>query len=157
MRHLEGAELWIQQVVRSKRLTVVKINGKANPADLFTKYLNAGDITRNMSILGFELQDEWGNEVGKKKLNMELNDVYVSAIGVNKEEEILGKLPEHSHYLENENRVFYEDNNKKYKKEDDKDRAPHEGDEARVRCGDACKDSRKDILNEGKLKKDKVI
>ena len=76
---------------------------------------------------------------------------------MNKEEEILGKLLEHSHYLENENRVFYEDNNKKYKKEDDKDRAPHEGDEARVRCEDACKDSRKDILNEGKLSKDKVI
>ena len=113
------------------------------------------------------------------------------ALSMNKEEEILKKLQEHSHYLENKNsytdrpqarrgekmylddlmveynnkkykkeheeRVFYEDNNKKYKKEDDKDRAPHEGDEARVCRERACKDSRKDILNEGKLSKDKVI
>ena len=53
MRHLEGAELWIQQVLRSGKATMKKINGKLNPADLFTKYLPESDIIRHMSALGF--------------------------------------------------------------------------------------------------------
>ena len=67
MRHLEAADLWIQQVVRSKKASICKINGKENTADLFTKYLSRDEIVRNMSKLGFRMFNERGEEMGIKK------------------------------------------------------------------------------------------
>ena len=63
MRHLEGAELWIQHLVRSKRMTIQKINGLVNPADLFTKYLSADRINFLMFLLGYTLIDRHGIEL----------------------------------------------------------------------------------------------
>ena len=37
MRHLEGAELWIQQVFRNKRVSLSWVHGLLNPADLYTE------------------------------------------------------------------------------------------------------------------------
>ena len=37
MRHLEGSELWFQCIFRAGRAKLEKINGKVNPADLYTK------------------------------------------------------------------------------------------------------------------------
>jgi len=72
MRHLEGAEIWIQQVLRSGAASVVKINGKENPADLFTKYLTRNEIIRHMSVLGFELKDAEDDSLGCKDLALSL-------------------------------------------------------------------------------------
>ena len=100
MRHLEGAELWIQQVIRTKRVQIVKINGKANPADLFTKYLNCGDITRNMSLLGFELINEWGEECGVKSTTMEFDTSFeVSAVEMELDTAFITLLDRHTQYL----------------------------------------------------------
>ena len=41
MRHLEGAEIWIQQVDRSGAASVVKINGKENPCRPVHEVLDA--------------------------------------------------------------------------------------------------------------------
>ena len=74
MRHLEGAEMWIQQVLRAGRARMHKINGKQNPADLFTKYLPRDQVISHMSVLGFRLLDEDGNECGIKDLDREFGD-----------------------------------------------------------------------------------
>ena len=53
MRHLENHDLWIQQVVKAGRAIICKINGKQNPADLFTKYLPRDEMIRHMAVLVF--------------------------------------------------------------------------------------------------------
>ena len=72
MRHLEAAELWIQEVFRSGRASLLKINGKANPADLFTKYLARNEIVTHMSFLGFRLFDAANNEIGIKDVTLQM-------------------------------------------------------------------------------------
>ena len=43
LRHLDTHSLWLQQAVRSGRVTVRKVKGEYNPADLFTKHLASHD------------------------------------------------------------------------------------------------------------------
>ena len=68
MRHLEGAELWVQQILKTKKVRILKIAGKLNPADLFTKYLTFPDIVRHMQFLGYSLFDCNGIELGCKNI-----------------------------------------------------------------------------------------
>ena len=44
VRHVEVSELWIQDAVRNKVLTVNKVKGDDNPADILTKYIEQGKI-----------------------------------------------------------------------------------------------------------------
>ena len=67
MRHLEAADLWIQQLVRSGRVTIQKINGKLNPPDLYTKFLSRNESIFHMNQLGFQLFDIQLSELGVKK------------------------------------------------------------------------------------------
>ena len=39
LRHLETHTLWVQKKVRTKAISVKKVRGEVNPADLFTKHL----------------------------------------------------------------------------------------------------------------------
>ena len=48
VRHVEVGELWIQDAVKQKRLTVQKVLGEENPADILTKYV--GKLARCTSI-----------------------------------------------------------------------------------------------------------
>ena len=41
-----------------------KINGKQNPADLFTKYLSRDETIRHVAVLGFRLIDHKGKTFG---------------------------------------------------------------------------------------------
>ena len=66
MRHLEAADLWIQQLVKNKRIEIKKINGKSNPADLYTKFLSREEIVIHMTRIGYRLIDLHGNELGVK-------------------------------------------------------------------------------------------
>eukprot|EP00972_Heterocapsa_arctica_P034668 5105155-Heterocapsa_arctica.AAC.1 len=52
-RHVETQWLWIQQATREGRVTMNKIPGKENPADLSTKPLNKDMIDGFMKALGF--------------------------------------------------------------------------------------------------------
>ena len=45
-----------------------RINGKQNPADLFTKYLPRDEMIRHMAVLGFRLIDHKGQVLGCKGL-----------------------------------------------------------------------------------------
>ena len=66
MRHLENHDLWIQQTIKAGRATICKINGKQNPADLFTKHLSQNEMVIHMSALGFRLINHKGEEIGIK-------------------------------------------------------------------------------------------
>ena len=44
VRHIEVGELWIQDAVKNKVLTVNKVKGDDNPADILTKYIEQGKI-----------------------------------------------------------------------------------------------------------------
>ena len=40
IRHLDTTDLWVQEVVRSGRVALVKVLGADNPADIFTKFVD---------------------------------------------------------------------------------------------------------------------
>ena len=52
VRHLVTADLWIQQRVRSKELTIRKWPGKDNPSDVLTKPVGSGDMRRLLADVG---------------------------------------------------------------------------------------------------------
>ncbi len=53
LRHLDTHLLWIQQAVRSGRIDLRKIDGTANPADLFTKHMSSRDkLCRLVKLMG---------------------------------------------------------------------------------------------------------
>ena len=55
-RHVELHWLWIQQESRSGRLQLMKIEGKRNPADLFTKPLAKVDLAKCVRDLRCEFR-----------------------------------------------------------------------------------------------------
>ena len=52
VRHMDVQYLWLQQAASEGRLSLTKVPGTANPADLMTKYLSAEAISRIMGQLG---------------------------------------------------------------------------------------------------------
>ena len=48
VRHLDTRLLWIQDKVREKELTVGKVDGKVNPADVLTKYVGSDVMTEHL-------------------------------------------------------------------------------------------------------------
>ena len=54
VRHLATADLWIQQKVREGSVSVAKYPGQDNGADLMTKHKSRPDLTRQLSLLGFQ-------------------------------------------------------------------------------------------------------
>ena len=56
LRHLETGYLWLQDIVNQKRLSVRKVKGTENPADLGTKHLKSEDIVRHLGFLGFTFE-----------------------------------------------------------------------------------------------------
>ena len=55
MRHLEVKDLWIQGLVQSGRLSLEKIRGEVNPADVLTKYLDRATIQRLLALGGISV------------------------------------------------------------------------------------------------------
>ena len=51
LRHLETGYLWLQAAVAKKRLSVRKVNGAENPADLFTKYSSSIDMWKHLHFM----------------------------------------------------------------------------------------------------------
>ena len=58
VRHIEVSELWIQDAVRNKVLTVNKVKGDDNPADILTKHIEQGHIHQHCH--GMRLVPEGG-------------------------------------------------------------------------------------------------
>ena len=57
MMHLEVGRLWVQQTVRTGRISLKKVLGTENVADLMTKYLDFCFISKHMEQMGFACQD----------------------------------------------------------------------------------------------------
>ena len=53
-RHIEVHYLWVQEKIAQKALTLSKVWGHENPADLLTKHLDAQTMQRHMYTLGLE-------------------------------------------------------------------------------------------------------
>ena len=52
LRHLDVEDLWVQHKVREKLVELVKVDGKVNPADIFTKYVEAPILARALLSMG---------------------------------------------------------------------------------------------------------
>ena len=58
LRHLETHTLWLQEKVRTKAISVRKVRGEVNPADLFTKHLPSRDkIHQLIGLFGCEYRE----------------------------------------------------------------------------------------------------
>ena len=58
MRHLETHTLWVQEKVRTGAISVKKVWGEVNPADLFTKHLPSREkVHQLLSLFGCEYRD----------------------------------------------------------------------------------------------------
>ena len=58
VRHVEVGELWIQDAVKNTVLTVNKVEGEDNPADILTKYIGQGNLHHQCH--GMRLVPEFG-------------------------------------------------------------------------------------------------
>ena len=65
MRHLEIKDLWLQEEVIKGWISVEKVPGGRNPADLMTKFLGEGDIGERLRMMG--MRSVPGNRVGKPR------------------------------------------------------------------------------------------
>ena len=57
VRHIDVGMLWIQQHCRSGKVDVKKVDGKSNPADIFTKAVPAEVMWGHMKAIGFESRE----------------------------------------------------------------------------------------------------
>ena len=58
MRHLEIRDLWLQREVGLGKVTVNKVAGPKNPADLMTKFLKRWEIDLRLKLMGIRAQWE---------------------------------------------------------------------------------------------------
>ena len=57
LRHINIASLWIQEKIEQKELTVKKVSGLANPADMMTKHLGREKLETYMRTVGQEVRE----------------------------------------------------------------------------------------------------
>ena len=51
VRHLDTKALWVQEAVRTGRLSLHKVRGDANPANLLTKPLSFDEMLKELDLL----------------------------------------------------------------------------------------------------------
>ena len=51
VRHLHTADLWVQERVRNGDVTLLKVLGSDNPADIFTKYVDAATMNKALDFM----------------------------------------------------------------------------------------------------------
>ena len=57
VRHLATADLWLQQRVKARDLTLYKVPGRHNPSDLLTKHKSHPEIVRFLHMMGIRSRD----------------------------------------------------------------------------------------------------
>ncbi len=67
-RHLDTRLLWVQQRVRNKDMTMLKVHGKGNLGDLATKVQNLPTILKLMNAMGYYFR-EGRHALAKRLLN----------------------------------------------------------------------------------------
>ena len=58
-KHVMTRYLWVQQAVKSKRITLKKVDTKENVADALTKPLSARVIQKHLKTMGFHFRTKW--------------------------------------------------------------------------------------------------
>ena len=71
-RHIDTSYLWIQQIAAQRRLAYAKVLGRDNPADLYTKYLDAATAERHVNRF------KCAHEEGRSKIAPELHLISIS-------------------------------------------------------------------------------
>ena len=61
LRHLDVEDLWVQEKVRNKAVEICKVLGTDNPADIFTKYVDATILNKALKRMGLR------SEAGRPK------------------------------------------------------------------------------------------
>ena len=56
VRHLDVADLWIQDKLRAHELELHKVAGPSNPADMLTKYVDKNTIAKHLERLGMRFE-----------------------------------------------------------------------------------------------------
>ena len=69
LRHIDTSYLWLQQDSIKKKLTMNKVKGTENPADMNTKGLNGDEIAKYVEMLGM------GYKEGRANLAPEVHNV----------------------------------------------------------------------------------
>ena len=49
IRHPDTADLWVQEKIRTSRVEQLKVTGQENPADVMTKYVAKGLMSKKLS------------------------------------------------------------------------------------------------------------
>ena len=57
VRHIEVAQLWLQDKVRSNEINVVKVKGTENVADALTKYVSAEETRWHVREVGQSIEE----------------------------------------------------------------------------------------------------
>ena len=57
VRHIDVGMLWIQQHQKDGEIQVEKVDGRLNPADMFTKHVPAEIMRKHMDSIGFESRE----------------------------------------------------------------------------------------------------
>ena len=52
IRHLDTTDLWVQEVVRSGRVELLKVAGEENMADIMTKYVDRQLLDKMLTQMG---------------------------------------------------------------------------------------------------------
>ena len=64
MKHIDVKHLWLQKEVAQGKVSVEKVPGKANVADIGTKYLTRGEIVERLGVVGLEMVWSAPGDVG---------------------------------------------------------------------------------------------
>ena len=59
VKHLQTCELWLQEVVKDKRIEIQKVGAKFNPADLMTKHLDSKKAVGRLKRLSARTATGW--------------------------------------------------------------------------------------------------
>ena len=54
IRHLDCTDLWVQELVRTGRVELLKVPGIDNPADVLTKYVEKPLMTKILDKMGMK-------------------------------------------------------------------------------------------------------
>ena len=69
VRHIEVAELWVQEAAKKERIEITKMNGTFDIADLFTKHVDRATQEKMVEALGGEHME------GRHEIAPEVNTV----------------------------------------------------------------------------------
>jgi hypothetical protein len=57
IRHLDVTDLWCQEKVRTKAVSLHKVLGSVNPADIMTKYTDSATLNRMLGLMNMRLME----------------------------------------------------------------------------------------------------